>query len=175
MAATGAPSHRLRFGLGILLGTAAAVAIGYRLLDGSLADGRARSDERAAAAAVRSLGAVVERAIGDGEAIRSAVTLIDSLSAEVRAKPATLNFVLTNGRRMYALRRGKPLCMVERQGLHDPINGGHTPKPSSPVTSLRYVMTVSDGPKETPQGWTAVEEGAVLVVHRDLSHQMHPL
>jgi hypothetical protein len=108
-------------------------------------------------------------------AIRSTVTLIDSLSAEVNAKPATLNFVLTNGRRLYALRRGKPLSVVERHGLHDPLNGANAPKANSPVTSLRYVMTLSDGPAQTPQGWTAVEEGSVLVLQRDLSYSIHAL
>ena len=109
-------------------------------------------------------------------AIRSAVTLIDSLSAEVNAKPASLNFVLTNGRRMYALRRGKPLAFVERHGLHDPLSSGNgAPKAASPVTAVRYVMTLSDGPTGAPQGWNAVEDGSVLVLQRDLSHQVHAL
>lgn len=106
--------------------------------------------------------------------IRTTISLIDRLCEEVGAKPATLNFVLTNGRRMYALRRGKPLHWVERSGIHDPVNG-QSNKPPSPVSALRYVMTVSDGPDTPPQGWSVVPEGAVLIVQRDLSVATHAL
>jgi predicted glutamine amidotransferase len=103
-------------------------------------------------------------------AIRSAVALVDRLSAEVGAKPATLNMVLTNGRRMYALRRGSPMMYVERRGLHETAPEA-APKDAS---VLRYVLVVSDGP-DVPADYHPVDNGHVVVVDRDLTVTAHPL
>jgi glutamine amidotransferase len=102
-------------------------------------------------------------------AIRSSVALVDRLSAEVRAPVPTLNLVLTNGNRMYALRRGAPMIYVERTGLFDPLDPqSATADPSD----LRYVLTVSDG-VEMPAEYREVEEGGVLVIDRNLRVSVH--
>lgn len=104
------------------------------------------------------------------QAIRSAVSLLDRLSGEVSAKPATLNFVLTNGRKMFALRRGAPMAYVERQGLHDPENQRTSDIPireTADAATLRYVLIVSDGASQSP-GYVSMMEQSVLVVDRDL-------
>lgn len=97
-------------------------------------------------------------------AIRSTVSLIDRMSAEVGGKPGTLNLCITNGQRMYALRRGRPLVYVEREGLDsvEQLRG-----PRSIDKGLRYVLLVSDG-TETPADFQTVDEGTVLVVDRDV-------
>lgn len=103
-------------------------------------------------------------------AIRSAVALVDRLSAEVGAKPATLNMILTNGRRMFALRRGSPMMYVERRGLHE-TNGVAASKDAS---ATRYVLAVSDGP-EVPPDYQPVDDGEVVVVDRNLTVTTHHL
>ena len=95
--------------------------------------------------------------------LRSAVRLVDRLGKEVGAPEATLNCILSNGRRMYALRRGGPMVLVEREGMHDASleDSGSTP--------TRYVLVVSDGQQETPIGYRAVEEGSVCIIDRNLA------
>jgi len=104
-------------------------------------------------------------------AIRSAVALVDRLAEEVKAPAPVLNSVLTNGRTMFALRRGRPMMVTERQGIHDAAPGDSVaPNPAS----LRYVMVASDGP-EIPRGWREVPESAVCVVTHDLEVTSSPL
>lgn len=106
-------------------------------------------------------------------AIRSAVALVDRLSAEVGAPPGTLNMLLTNGRSMYGLRRGAPMAFVERSGLHDPPEVPDGPEREGPST-LRYIMIVSDG-SELPADWRAMDAGSIAVVNRDLQLSAHSL
>jgi predicted glutamine amidotransferase len=91
-------------------------------------------------------------------AIRSTLALIDRLASEVGAPQATLNVVLTNGRQMYAVRRGDPLHWVEREVPGDVRN---------PANTFRYVLIMSNGP-EVPTDFHAAESGQVLVIGRDL-------
>ncbi|MFW5876605.1 MAG: class II glutamine amidotransferase [Myxococcota bacterium] len=99
-------------------------------------------------------------------AIRSAVALVDRLAAEVDAPPATLNMVLTNGRRMFALRRGAPMMYVERQGLHESRDE------DGPSDGLRYVLVVSDG-SVVPPDYRTLEDGHVAAIDRDLRVSSH--
>lgn len=107
-------------------------------------------------------------------ALRSSVSLVDRLAAEVGGKPGTLNLVLTNGRKLYAMRRGKPLSFVERHGLHDTRSPAGSARAEAEAAALRYVMVLSDGPTLAP-GWRDVEEAHVLVVDRDLQTSIHAL
>lgn len=106
-------------------------------------------------------------------AIRSAVVLVDRLCAEVGAKPATLNLVLTNGRRMWALRRGAAMTLAERRGLHDPATIEPVPSARSDAeaAALRYVMIWSDGPADAP-GTQPLVDGEIVAIDRDL-HVAH--
>jgi len=124
-------------------------------------------------------------------ALRSSVTLVDRLAAEVGGKHGTLNVVLTNGRKMFALRRGKPLAFVERHGLHDTRAPAGSARAEAEAAALRYVMLLSDGPELAPSersvelagggrvelagGWRSIEEGNVLIVDRDLQTTIQPL
>lgn len=96
------PSHRLRFGAGLLLATLLAVGIGHHLLSDALARTARYGEERRAVAALRSLVDLVARA-PDGEVIRAAVAgfsgthpdvvatrvvLFDGISLEASTDPA---------------------------------------------------------------------------------------
>ena len=107
------------------------------------------------------------------EAVGSAVRTIDTLVGDAR-EASTLNIILSNGRAMYALRRGGPFGYVERTGLHDPLDhhDEHPPRPGSPL--LHYVMLVSGG-HEVPAGYTALENGQLAIFNRDLVVQTHKL
>jgi glutamine amidotransferase len=107
-------------------------------------------------------------------ALHASVALVDRLSAEVGGKPSTLNLVLTNGRKLYALRRGKPMAYVARQGLHDARDTADSARAEAEAAALRYVMVLSDGPAVAP-GWQPLPEGHVLVVDRDLRTSTHAL
>jgi len=97
-------------------------------------------------------------------AIRSTVSLIDRLSAEVGGKPGTLNLCVTNGQRLYALRRGQPLAYVLREDV-DTSDERRAPRATD--RGLRYLMVLGDG-NELPPDYKPVDEGTVLVVDRDL-------
>lgn len=101
-------------------------------------------------------------------AIRSSVALLDRYCDEVGAPEPTLNLILTNGRTMYAVRRGAPLHVAERAGL--PSDGPSASEPGA----FRYVMVFSDGEK-APPGYSAVEPGSVLVIDRNLNVSTHRL
>jgi glutamine amidotransferase len=107
-------------------------------------------------------------------ALRAAVALVDRLVGEVGGRPSTLNCVLTNGRQLYALERGRTFSFVERAGLHDTRNGDVSPRALQDAATFRYVMVLSDaGP--TPPGWSGIGEATVLVVDRNLGVARHPL
>ena len=73
----------------------------------------------------------IERRGGRLGALRSTVTLIDRYAREVGAGPGSLTLALTNGRQLYALRRGSPLCLVQRDSLA-PRAGSDPGDPSRP-------------------------------------------
>jgi glutamine amidotransferase len=91
-------------------------------------------------------------------AIRATIARIDRLVSEVGAPPATLNFVLTNGRQMFAVRRGGSMHFVTRERTLDA---------RSAANPFRYVMVVSNGP-DAPADWRALQDGEALVIGRDL-------
>lgn len=114
-------------------------------------------------------GEVADKAVLN--ALRSTVRLVDRLAQEVGAPEATLNLVLSNGRRMYALRRGGPMLITERQGIHDPAA---EEQDQTGPSATRYVLVVSDGPQEPPS-YRAIEDGTVCVIDRNLQVSTHPL
>ncbi|MFN7985880.1 MAG: sugar ABC transporter permease [Thermoanaerobaculia bacterium] len=96
------PSHRLRLGAGLLLGTLLAVGIGHHLLKSSLAENARFGEDRRAVATLRSLTDLVGRA-GTGDLVRTAVggfgrshpdvvstrvVLFDGISLEASTDPA---------------------------------------------------------------------------------------
>jgi glutamine amidotransferase len=103
-------------------------------------------------------------------ALRSTVRLVDRLSKEVGAEKATLNSILTNGRSMFAIRRGHPLKYVERSAIHDPAEDDEQRNKGN----VRYVLLVSDGP-EVPAPYVEVPEDSVALVDRDLSVTVYAL
>lgn len=100
-------------------------------------------------------------------ALRSAVALVDRVVAEVRGPESGLNLVLTNGRALYALRRGGPMAVVERRGLHDPPHD--LPPSSGGPATLRYVMVVGEPAEPLPSDWQAIDQGSIVVVDRNLN------
>jgi predicted glutamine amidotransferase len=93
-------------------------------------------------------------------AVRSTVALVDRLVSEIGAPEATLSFVLTNGRQMYAVRRGAPMQWTERE-LQGEGRG-------NAASTFRYLMVASNG-AEAPPDWRPLENGQALVVDRDLT------
>jgi arabinogalactan oligomer/maltooligosaccharide transport system permease protein len=96
------PSHRLRFGAGLLLGTLVVAGVGHRLLTDSLSGTARFGEDRRAIIALRALTDLVARA-GSGNAVRTVVTdfgkaypavvstravLFDGLSLEASTDPA---------------------------------------------------------------------------------------
>lgn len=102
-------------------------------------------------------------------ALRSGVALVDRLVAEVQGPAAVLNLMLTNGRHFFALRRGAPMSWIERRGLFDPP--ADLKSAPSAAQTLRYVM-VASGPADAA-GWSALPEGAILEVDRNLTTSVH--
>ncbi|MEM6957750.1 MAG: class II glutamine amidotransferase [Myxococcota bacterium] len=98
-------------------------------------------------------------------ALRSAIALVDRLSAEVGAPTPQFGLVLTNGRLMAATGRGLPMTYVERDGLHDPPEGVSPADPDDPKR-LRYVLIAA---RESPgEQYVLLPENDTLVVDRDI-------
>jgi arabinogalactan oligomer/maltooligosaccharide transport system permease protein len=96
------PSHRLRFGAGLLLGTLLVAGVGHRLLTSSLGETARFGEDRRAVISLRALTDLVARA-GSGEAVRNVVAgfaksqpevastrvvLFDGISLEASTDPA---------------------------------------------------------------------------------------
>lgn len=96
------PSHRLRFGAGLLVGTILVAGVGHRLLTTSLGETARFGEDRRAVISLRALTDVVARA-GSGEAVRTVVSefakgqpqvastrvvLFDGISLEASTDPA---------------------------------------------------------------------------------------
>ncbi len=96
-------------------------------------------------------------------AMRGAVSQIDRLVAEIDAPAATLDFVATDGRTMYALHRGHAMHFVARS-----IDEGQRN-----ATPLRYVMLVSNGRQEPTPDWVPVAQSQIVVVRRSLEVVRH--
>jgi len=100
-------------------------------------------------------------------ALRSAVALIDELTDGASAPRSALNLVLTNGRQMYALGRGKPMAYVDRRGLLEV-------RPDGPLTAeaagagLHYVMVVSGDLVDLPAEYVRPPDGTLVCIDRDL-------
>jgi hypothetical protein len=106
------------------------------------------------------------------ESIGDAARTIDKLVGDARST-TMLNMILCNGRAMYALRHGGAFGYVQRNDLRDPNEpAGERPRPGSP--GLSYVMLVAGG-QAVPAGFSAIAEGAVAIVNRDLEVRCHTL
>jgi predicted glutamine amidotransferase len=107
------------------------------------------------------------------DSIAGAVKQIDELGAGPQGAASTLNMILSNGRAMFALRRGPSFGYTEHVGLQDPVEPGEErPRPGSPV--LRYTMFVSGG-HDVPKGYEALADAAVATLNRDLQLSTHAL
>jgi predicted glutamine amidotransferase len=99
-------------------------------------------------------------------ALRGAVTLADRYAREVGATPGNLTLALSNGRQLYALRRGSPLCLVQRDRLSrhgDAMDPKHDAQ-----QGVRYVIVASHRGPNVPTSYREVAEGEVVCVDRDL-------
>jgi predicted glutamine amidotransferase len=106
------------------------------------------------------------------EAITDAVREIDVLVGEQRSS-TMLNMLLSNGRTMYALRRGGAFGYVLRAGSGEAGEASpERPKPGSPT--LRYVMLVSGG-HDVPAGYAALPDSTLAIVSHDLEVRSHAL
>jgi hypothetical protein len=98
--------------------------------------------------------------------LRSTIALIDRLVSEVGAPKSNLDLVLTNGRQLYALRRGSPMVYVERDRLSSPeTEQGKTPRP---VTPVRYVLVANVAENNQPQDYRAMDDAQLISIDRDL-------
>lgn len=97
-------------------------------------------------------------------ALRSTVALVDGLVAEVGAPKSNYNLVLTNGRQLYALRRGSPMVVVTRDRLSLPEL--ETPQARTSDT-VRYVL-IANTASEPKAGYRRIEDERLLAVDRDV-------
>jgi len=108
------------------------------------------------------------------EAIGRAVKRVDEVVGDDSSE---LNMLLTNGRQMYAWRRGGPFGYIEQTGLHDSVEPeGGPPPPGSPL--LRYVMLVSGGlgtSQALPERYSRIEQSSIVVVDRELGIHRLPV
>jgi predicted glutamine amidotransferase len=98
-------------------------------------------------------------------AMRSTVNLVDNFSNEIGAPKGNMNLVLTNGRQLYAMRRGGPMVVVERDRLSLPErSASETLHPSEPV---RYVL-IGTSTRAAQPGYRPIGDARLLATDRDL-------
>lgn len=104
-------------------------------------------------------------------ALMETVLTLGELSKAHADTPGGLSCVLTDGYLTTAVCQGVPLSFVERR---DPLpNDADAAGPQRPHGAvLRYVMLTSGD--STPPGYTAIPQGCVAVVGRDLNVELLP-
>ncbi|MDH5672787.1 MAG: class II glutamine amidotransferase [Myxococcales bacterium] len=98
-------------------------------------------------------------------ALRSSLTLVDRHTREVGAAPSGATLALTDGRQLYALRRGSALSLIERDRL--PARGSESP--GGQAADVRYVLIASAAEGPPAPGYRSIQEGEVLCVDRNLT------
>lgn len=107
-------------------------------------------------------------------ALRSTITLVDRLGSEVGAPRSNLNLVLTNGRQLYALRRGSRMVYVERDRLTVHEERDREQRGSfRPSAAVRYALVASSS--EVPEGYVEMADNEMISVDRDLRVTKHTL
>lgn len=106
-------------------------------------------------------------------ALRSTLTLIDRLVSEVGAPRSNMDMVLTNGRQLYALRRGTPMVLVERDRLAFPDEKREHGQSSRPGATVRYVLIASS--EQVPEAYSELADNEMISVDRDLHVTRHTL
>jgi len=102
-------------------------------------------------------------------ALRSTLTLIDRLGKEIGAPRSNINLVLTNGRHLYALRRGSPMVIVERDRLAFPDEKREHGQSSRPGATVRYVLVASQMETEqVPEAYAEMADNEMISIDRDL-------
>jgi glutamine amidotransferase len=107
-------------------------------------------------------------------ALRSTVSLVDRHCRQVGATPGSLTLALTNGRQLYALRRGRPLCIAQRDRLSR-RSGDPVANRDGAQMSVRYAIVATCNGEPSPPGYRVIADGEVLAVDRELNVSTHAL
>jgi predicted glutamine amidotransferase len=100
-------------------------------------------------------------------ALRKTAETIDRHASALGSVPSSLTLALTNGRQLYAMQRGWQLAYVERENL--PKRDSDRPgEKRPPLLDVRYVAIASCRPDAAPHGFTALSDGDILCVDREL-------
>lgn len=100
-------------------------------------------------------------------ATRSTLTLIDRLAAEVGAAPGTIDFALTNGNKLYTLRRGGQMMMVRRTEL--PAEAESPDSDSNRAGSaVRYALVTTGDVSAATIGYDTIPQNTLVTIDRDI-------
>lgn len=100
-------------------------------------------------------------------ATRSTLSLLDRLAAEVGGAPGTINFTLTNGNKLYALRRGSAMMMVKRTQLPIDHNASDS-EAARAAGAVRYALVTTGEITAASVGYEAIASDMLLVIDRDI-------
>lgn len=101
-------------------------------------------------------------------ATRSTLALVDRLAAEVGAAPGSINFALTNGQRLYALRRGGGLMMVKRMQLPASFSEPPGGEASRVASAVRYALVTTGEVGPNTEGYEPIAPDMLVSVNRDI-------
>lgn len=109
-------------------------------------------------------------------ALRSTVSLVDRHCRQVGATPGSLTLALTNGRQLYAMRRGRPLCITQRDRLSRRGSDPAATRDGAQM-AVRFVViaTCAGEPGPASAGYRVLNDGEVVSVDRDLNVSSHAL
>jgi predicted glutamine amidotransferase len=112
-----------------------------------------------------------------GQALSKAVTTLEQLSPPGAA--SDLDLIVTNGRILLALKRGRPMAHYRINGIRDcPVcrEVSEHGRGSRQIhhDHLRGLVLLTDPPAELPPPWQTVPENQLISVHSDLRIEMAP-
>ncbi len=111
------------------------------------------------------------------EALRASVALVDRLSAEEGHGPNTGDILVCNGEHLLAVHRSGDLAYLEvvgRRGVEDLLGVDSRNAPIGNVEQTRYTLLAA-GLGSAPNGWTSVQDRAIVSLTRDAAPRCETL
>jgi predicted glutamine amidotransferase len=124
------------------------------------------------------------RVVDAARAIGATTAMVDRLVSATQGEAAgtsAINVVITNGRIMLALRRGKPMWMRHANTIPDcrlcQTGDSRDARERRRVAHehVRSTLVVSEADKLGPEGWEEVPESSIVAISRDLTTTNLPL
>jgi glutamine amidotransferase len=113
------------------------------------------------------------------EALRSSLSVVDGMTAEVGGEPGAINFMVTNGEYLVAAHRAQKMAYRTFAGRNDAdaLIGDDTAlrRKTPELAHMHFVLLASDFDEDPPPRWKAIPDRALTTLERGRDPQIEAL